>query len=328
VRDIRVIDEAGRDRTPKPLTTLRAAVGRRRRRAAAACACPGPPGRAPAPPRPACRAACRPGPLPPARQGAASHAAGGRLRRAGCLPQVRGHGLSRGATQDTYTPLSEASDGGLPDRMSSALLSQQGWGGESGAASGCATPHNEAAEGQEAEGAGGCWRAAGRPRAWRAPRGRCTMWRLHRRGQAAGAAARRLHPRTAVPTLGCLPAGAVQEAAAGQPQQPQLQQPQQPAASEAQLEAEVQVQLTETVTVFLFNLPGTVAAADSEEGRAVAAANERYRAALAAREAGGSDRQCGAEAQTLDPLLRSRHVQASSAAAQDSSCQASGCPAA
>lgn len=100
------------------------------------------------------------------------------------------------------------------------------------------------------------------------------------------------------------------------------QQAQQAGLSDAQLDAEVEVQLTESDTVFLFSAPSIVVASETEEGRAVAAANRHYQAAVKAREDGG-ERPCCVEVQTLNPLQRTREVQSSVAQAVDSGCQAS-----
>lgn len=66
-----------------------------------------------------------------------------------------------------------------------------------------------------------------------------------------------------------------------------------------------------------------VVAADSAEGNQVAAANSKYAAQLAARDA--SDKFNSSVCQTLAPLRKQQEVQSGSNDSSDAACQASRC---
>ncbi|WIA16426.1 hypothetical protein OEZ85_013115 [Tetradesmus obliquus] len=81
------------------------------------------------------------------------------------------------------------------------------------------------------------------------------------------------------------------------------------------------VLLQDSGTVFMWEVPGVVVAADSAEGSQVAAANSQYAAQLAARDA--SDKFTASSCQTLVPLRKHREVQSGTSSSSDAGCQAS-----
>ncbi|KAF6261369.1 hypothetical protein COO60DRAFT_1625359 [Scenedesmus sp. NREL 46B-D3] len=90
--------------------------------------------------------------------------------------------------------------------------------------------------------------------------------------------------------------------------------------SESDTSKQHKVLLQDSGTVFMWEVPGVVVAADSSEGSQVAAANTQYAAQLAARDA--SDKFTASSCQTLVPLRKHREVQSSTSSSSDAACQA------
>ncbi|KAK9829743.1 hypothetical protein WJX72_007628 [[Myrmecia] bisecta] len=88
----------------------------------------------------------------------------------------------------------------------------------------------------------------------------------------------------------------------------------------ADLERSVCVTLRETETMWLLDLPGTTVNMDSEEARAVEQANQRYKELLKVKES--SDRYIEAEAQTLNPLLKTKEAQSATTSRAPAEAQA------